>query len=260
MASLYLPTVTLAAVTSVNVEATIAALKVCLDAASFGDAILLTDAEVEPPSPVRHVRTDPILTSSAYSEFMLTQLVDHVRTEHVLVVQWDGFIASPGAWDERFLDYDYIGAPWPQFSDGYDVGNGGFSLRSRRLLEACRDSEFRVVHPEDVAICRTNRAFLEEKHRIRFADAQIAGRFSKERNPSLKPTFGVHGIFNLVEALGPERFWELYSSLDERRGVVRDRSLLFRQLRSARGGVRRSLQLWLGLLGDRVRMVVREGT
>ena len=42
------------------------------------------------------------------------------------------------AWRPEFLDYDYIGAVWPHVLDKYNVGNGGFSLRSKALLEACR--------------------------------------------------------------------------------------------------------------------------
>ena len=34
----------------------------------------------------------------------------------------------------RFFDYDYIGAPWPN-NFVNRVGNGGFSLRSKKFLE-----------------------------------------------------------------------------------------------------------------------------
>jgi hypothetical protein len=62
-------------------------------------------------------------------------------------------------WRDAFLEYDYIGASWLQFDDG----NGGFSLRTRRLMELCRDPAFVPVHPEDLAIGRTNRAWLESQ-------------------------------------------------------------------------------------------------
>ena len=31
----------------------------------------------------------------------------------MLIVQDDGFIINKNLWDEEFLSYDYIGAPWP---------------------------------------------------------------------------------------------------------------------------------------------------
>src|SRR6185503_18873241 len=116
-------------------------------------------------------------------------------------VQWDGFVIDAGSWREQFLEFDYIGAPWLQFADGYDVGNGGFSLRSRRLLEACAGADFIPSHPEDVAICRTNRPMLEKMHGIRFADAQLAETFAFERTAP-RPSFGFHGAFNLAPTVG----------------------------------------------------------
>jgi hypothetical protein len=105
----------------------------------------------------------PLRSSAAYSDFLLTGLVDHVDTTHCLVAQWDGHLLDAERWQDAFLDYDYIGASWPQFDDGHDVGNGGFSLRTRRLMDLCRDPAFVPAHPEDVAIGRTNRAWLEER-------------------------------------------------------------------------------------------------
>lgn len=249
MARLSLPTVTLCAVTSVNVPATIAALEACLGQIDFAETILLTDASVAPGEPIRVEPVSPIRSSRAYSNFLLQNLVNHVRTEHCLVVQWDGFVIDATRWEKRFLEHDYIGAPWPQFSDGHDVGNGGFSLRSRRLLAACRDPDFRSSHPEDLAICRVNRQLLEQRHGIRFADRATAERFSYERTSSVEPSFGFHGIFNMIPALGFERFWEIYATLDERSTAAVDYRLLMSQIRRAGGGWSPRARLTL----DRVR-------
>ena len=244
MDRLALPTVTLCAVTSVNVEATVAALRSCLRQIKFCDALLLTDREVgDLPAEIRKVPIRPIESGRAYSHFMLCQLAEHIESDHCLVVQWDGFVADPAQWDDRFLDYDFIGAPWPQFSDGHDVGNGGFSLRSRKLLEACRSPDFAVSHPEDVAIGRINRNFLEREHGIRFADRGTAARFSFERSRADQPSFGFHGVFNMVEVLGEERFWELYETLDDRTTIFTDYRLLMRQAGSGSNGLRRRTRL-----------------
>jgi hypothetical protein len=158
-------------------------------------------------------------------------------------VQWDGFVLDATQWAPQFLEYDYVGAPWPQFSDGRDVGNGGFSLRSRRLLEACRDPRFRAAHPEDVAICRLNRDLLEREHGIRFADRSTAERFAFERTEPDGPTFGFHGVFNMIPALGADGFWEVYRGLDDRRTVFVDYALLMRQLRMGNRAREHRLQL-----------------
>ncbi len=113
---LALPTVTLCAVTSVNVAATVLALERCLDAADFAECLLFTDAPVARASAsIEMVAIDRLRSGQAYSLFLLKELAARIRTDHVLIVQWDGFILDPFAWRDEFLDYDYIGAPWPQF-------------------------------------------------------------------------------------------------------------------------------------------------
>ena len=241
---LNLPTVTLCAVSSVNLVATFGALRACLGQVEFAECLLFTDAVGLAPEP--EIRTVPIArlnSSRDYSRFIQRELGDHIRTEHCLIVQWDGFILDAQQWTPDFLEYDYIGAPWPQFSDGHDVGNGGFSLRSRKLLEACRDPSFLEGHPEDIAICRTNRALLQSEHGIRFADRSIAGHFAVERTAPTGPTFGFHGIFNMIDALGPDRFWQIYSTLDDRRTAFTDYGLLMRQLGRGRYPMGRRVRL-----------------
>jgi hypothetical protein len=228
----------------VNVAATISAMRTCQEKVTFGDAVLLTDANVgDIGSGIRHVAIDRLHSSRDYSAFLLGKIADHVASDHALVVQWDGFILDPGQWDDGFLNFDYIGAPWPQFSDGHQVGNGGFSLRSKRLLRACQDSRFRFGHPEDIAIGRLHRPFLEQEHGCRFADLQTAGRFSYERTAPAYRTFGFHGIFNMIPALGAERFAKIAAGLDERTALNRDYRLLMRQLRGTENGRSHQLRL-----------------
>jgi Protein of unknown function (DUF5672) len=241
---LRLPEVTLCAATSVNLQATVWALQHCLDEIEFRECLLFTDRHVdEPDERIRIVPIPGLSSASAYSEFMLTGLAEFINSPHCLVIQWDGFVIDGWRWDPAFLNFDYIGAPWPQFDDGHDVGNGGFSLRSRKLLKACRDPEFRRSHPEDIAICRINRDYLESKYAIRFADRQTAGRFAFERTVPLAPTFGFHGIFNITPALSADRLWQIYASLDDRATAWADFRLLMRQLGSGDEPTRRRMRL-----------------
>ena len=249
MQRLELPGVTLCAATSVNVAATLAAIGLSTDQVVFGDVLLFTDAVgVELPQDGRVVPIPRLNSGRDYSRFLLDRLADHVETDHCLVIQWDGFVLNADRWTNRFLECDYIGAPWPQFGDGRSVGNGGFSLRSRRLLEACRTPEFVRSHPEDVAIGRVNRDYLEREHGIVFADDETAARFSLERSLADEPTFGFHGVFNMIPLLGADCFWKLYRSLTERSTVFHDYALVMRQLGHGRHSARRRLQLTLDLV------------
>jgi len=248
-ARLHLPQVTLCAVTSVNVAATIQALETSLAQVDVAAALLLTDSLVRPDHPdITVVPIAPITSSRAYSDFILTQLVDYIKTSHCLVIQWDGHVLDASRWHPEFFDNDYIGASWPQFCDGHDVGNGGFSLRSRRLMRLCRDPAFLVSHPEDVAIARINRDWLEEQG-MRFAPRALADRFAAERAGDVTASFGYHGAWLMPQALGIEPFWTLYHELDDRSTIRHDFSSILEQIGQGQGGWARALRLTLDQLG-----------
>ena len=104
---------------------------------------------------------------------MLKELGAHIQTDYALVVQWDGFVIDGNAWADEFWNYDYIGARWPHVAGPYRVGNGGFSLRSKKLLNALRDEMISLgvddrgnEDNEDEAICIRHRELLESKYGI----------------------------------------------------------------------------------------------
>jgi len=240
---LSLPQVTLCAVSSVNVAATIRALETTLAQVDVATCKLFTDSLVCPDHPgITVVPIARITSSEAYSDFLLTRLVDHVETSHCLVIQWDGHVVDASRWRPDFLDYDYIGASWPQFSDGHDVGNGGFSLRSRRLMEACHDPRFKACHPEDIAIGRDNRAWLESKG-MRFAPRELADMFSAERAGDISTSFGYHGAWLMPRAIGVEAFWGIYRDLDDRGTIRHDFALILERIWHGRKGWHRALRL-----------------
>lgn len=245
LSRLELPQVTLCAVSSVNLKATVAALKKCLFEANFSSALLFTDAEISDlPEEIRLVKIPKLNSSREYSEFILLRLCDFISSEYCLVVQWDGHIIDATKWCPDFFNFDYIGASWPQFSDGFDVGNGGFSLRSRRMMELCRHNDFQICHPEDIAIGRANRTWLEANN-VRFAPRAVADRFSTERSGDLANSFGYHGVWLMPQVLGIEEFWSLYSDLDERGTIRHDFAGIVRQAWKGPGGWRRAFRLAL---------------
>lgn len=210
-----LSNVTLVAVSSLALQATVAALESSASRARFGRTILLSDRRPAGPANTQiEWREIPSIRCRAdYSRFMLRDLSHHVETSHALCVQWDGFVLNGGAWDPRFLDFDYIGAVWPHFDDGKTVGNGGFSLRSKRLLDACRDLPFDAAQAEDIVISRLCRPALEQRG-MRFAPEEVARSFSYERTKATGREFGFHGAFNLVRYLSPAKATDLFRSLE----------------------------------------------
>ena len=158
---------------------------------------------------VEYFQAPPINTTKDYSDLLLTGLRQYVAGTHVLIIQWDSFILHPELWTNDFLQYDYIGAVWPHHPDT-PVGNGGFSLRSVKLLEVLESPAITKRHPEDFCICVDNKATLENQFGIRFAPKSIAEQFAVERS-SWHPAFGFHGFFNFGKALNPQ---ELSAFLD----------------------------------------------
>src|SRR5262249_57014048 len=67
----------------------------------------------------------------AYQRALWYELPQWLRTDHFLLIQWDGHPVNADAWTDEFLAYDYIGAPWQWYSPETRVGNGGFSLPSQ---------------------------------------------------------------------------------------------------------------------------------
>jgi hypothetical protein len=203
MTRLALPQVTLVAVDTRSPLLATQALLRSMAVIDFARAILFTHSWTPRRAlpGVEIVDIDPITTSAEYSHFMLRLMPGWVRTSHVLVTRWDGFVVEPWAWTNTFLAYDYVGAPWPDQPESRAVGHGGFSLRSRRLLAAGMDLRIDDEHPEDVALCRTYRQLLEQEHGVNFAPLALAKRFAYENDDSQGPSFGFHGAYNLPRVL-----------------------------------------------------------
>ena len=210
-----LPTVTLVAVTSIGLDATVRALSASIRQVGFGRALLLSDRRPSAfeGTSIEWTEIPPIRSKAEYSRFMLHELADHVQTSHVLCVQWDGFVLNGDLWDDEFLEYDYIGAIWPNFSDGHTVGNGGFSLRSRRLLQALKNLPYDGSTAEDLVICRVLRPQLEQLG-FRIAPEEVARRFAYERTAPTGKEFGFHGAFNLVELINSREAFTILKSLE----------------------------------------------
>lgn len=79
---------------------------------------------------VKNIDLPTRLNENSYSKILCDKkLYDYIPTNTFLVFQTDTMINnSCKHYIDRFLDYDYVGAPWQEFQE---VGNGGFSLRKK---------------------------------------------------------------------------------------------------------------------------------
>lgn len=181
------------------------------------------------PDFIRHVSCQPF-GYIEYSLFTLYSLGQLIETDFCLVVQNDGWVIDGRNWRDEFFNYDFIGAPilnlvefknnrfhrrlhfseWTKYCDNLPINmaetqNGGFSLRSRKLLDAFQQLQLNfelsppdlihgnsnspvgfswerneALHLEDFVICGYHRLTLMA-HGIRFAPTDLAARFAGDR-------------------------------------------------------------------------------
>lgn len=212
-----LKNVTLLAIDTVDPLRTIKAMRYTLLQAKFADAVLVTTPSEFNPAMLRTIggrgRIDQITVHfvepgprSDYERQNVAELPRWFKTPHCLFMEWDSAIVNPSAWNPEWLNYDYIGAPWPyDFHEiGYPpctkdncVGNGGFSLRSMRFcIEAGRlfidmEKPKEATRLSDAWLCRTIRPQLESAG-VKFSSRYAALKFSCE-NRFYNGQFGIHG-------------------------------------------------------------------
>lgn len=197
---LELPNVTLVAMTSVNVRATMLAMKYSMKGINFGDAVLITHRRpLTLPKGIRYSHTSELTNINDFNYKMVYELGDHVKTDYVLIVHADGFVVHPELWRDEFLDYDYIGAPWPlppegdtyQYRDPNGelcrVGNSA-GIRSKRLLDYPKDHNVpwegdfaygKWWYHEDIFLCCKIKPLLE-KEGMRIAPIDVAKYYAHE--------------------------------------------------------------------------------
>lgn len=192
------------------IDKAIEAIEICKHYADFGSIKFITNNKTGYEHEI--IDNTSINSLSDYSRFILFKLNGYVDTDFVLTVHADGFITNPLAWTNEFLSYDYIGATWYNqmglFRDNkYLVGNGGFSLRSKKLLNELDYILPKINNPrsmhnhEDIVICHQLRDYLESRG-IRFAPIEIADKFSVETKGKWNGEFGFHNF----KFVNPENF------------------------------------------------------
>lgn len=200
---LSLPDVTLVCVDTRTPRQALEAMQRCLDQVDFGRAVFFGGPNTALDELARRgidgVQIPALRNIGDYSRFVLKGLLPHIHTSHCLIVQWDGFITDASMWRDEFLSVDYMGPPWYRKGQAIGVGNGGFSLRSKRLLEALAQLPCDGDEPEDDVICKHLRQALTERFGIQFAPSEMAAEFGIEQGP-LRQTFGFHGIEHFARA------------------------------------------------------------
>jgi hypothetical protein len=165
----------------------------------------------ELPVPHKSVFVDKGINSIVDYNRVMLRLGDYfaLDTDYYLIVQHDGYALNKANWRDEFLEYDYIGAPWPFWFHRKPtlkslVGNGGFSLRSLKFVNACREASTQntnFTRSEDAFMLLDKASILRDSG-CRVAPVDLALRFAQEHRIPERPfwpdrkSFGFHGKFN----------------------------------------------------------------
>lgn len=192
--------VILVALGSTKIEETLKAIDHCSSIVIFNRILYLTDASINHTN-IQHIKSRNVPSIKNYQTFVVNEVPDLVLSNipdtfngHFLFINWDGFVVNPSGWTNSFLDYDYIGAPWPWFN--HAVGNGGFCLKSKKFLlnqqNICKT--YKVIGNEDMELSMR----LREKFKLQgcqYATPNIGYQFSTEVGDYKKHnSFGFHSF------------------------------------------------------------------
>ncbi len=151
-------------------------------------------------------------TIDEWNRAVVFDLGDHIDTEYALLVHPDGGVCRPDLFREKWLDYDFIGSPFPLPTDDFSyrdingvvqrVGNS-VSLRSKKLMQLPKKlgMEWKAFHGffnEDGYISVNMRHIFEE-HGCKFAPFEEALLFGRETPlPEYDgPTFVYHKNYGI---------------------------------------------------------------
>ena len=194
---LQLPNVTLVAMSSVNMMETVKAMKYSMERVDFGQAVLITHKKpLFLPKEITYKHTSKLTDIDCFNYKMAYELGDYIDTDFAMIVHADGFVVHPESWRDEFLEYDYIGSPWPMPKPGtkhsyHDIhGNicrvgNSVSLRSKRLMEFPKKANLKWerdeegFYNEDIFICCTNKHLFEAEG-MKWAPIEVAKYFAHE--------------------------------------------------------------------------------
>lgn len=217
--------------TGKDTEKILNVINICTRKINFGEVVLITaDGALESTDKIT-IHKIKKMTYPEYNTFCISDLNSYVNTDFSLIVQTDGYICNPYNWSDDFYDYDYIGCPWMDAAPGYfpwvtepkyQVGCGGFCLRSKKLLEAGsklnREYISRLTHSgmgEDILICVALRDYFENTD-CKFPTGEFAKKFALGSAPvteeDLKNTFGFHNGSYIPLVTNIIKNWDIYET------------------------------------------------
>ena len=149
------------------------------------------------------------LNSQAYSKLFVEKhiIYPHIDTETFLIFQTDSIIFNKNRhFINNFLEYDYVGAPWKWL--GYNIGNGGLSLRKKnKMLEIIENHPYNGSENEDMYFSFQNTIECKKPNLEKAKTFSVETIFHEN-------CFGVHNCWRYLNHYELNRLKELYPELN----------------------------------------------
>ena len=94
--------ISIIAISDIKLKETIKALEISSKSLNPTETLLFTSKSINLSNDnynlIKIIKIDPISSIKEYSNFVIYNLYKYIKTSHILIVQWDGFICNKKKW------------------------------------------------------------------------------------------------------------------------------------------------------------------
>jgi hypothetical protein len=166
---------------------------------NFNEVVVFSDKNILPGS--KWIPVNPLLDENRdYGDILVRGMWPFIKTDYMILINWDTLLRDQSLWTEEFFDYDYIGSMWPwQAPHSDNTDHCGISWRSKKLLNAMRYPAVESITDEiPYHVSHHMEKIMREKFSIRISERDMDLRFVLELAQDDGNSFSVRGLWNII--------------------------------------------------------------
>lgn len=187
-----------------------AALRQWTNMVNFGEVVTLSNRPLIQGA--RHITINPLTSKRDYADIMIRGLWPFVKTDYIMLVNWDTLPRNEHNWTPEFEQYDHIGSMWPwQAPRTNNANHCGMSWRSSKLLDAMRFPTVQAIDETTPAhISDVLNKTMVQKFNLKIADTDMNRKLCAELDyVDDGKSFAMRGLWHIIN-LYPKTVAEFY--------------------------------------------------